>query len=258
MASSVLPMLEGFEDLIKNIVDIQKAMREDDSLSNAQIYNTFNTLSTMMVGVDMNTFVNIGDGIADIANGDWMEGTLDILNVPNSQVKLLVGDRKADESWEEYMTRILRVRSLLDKNKVEAAEAAKYNPTTQGWEPEPSITEAQKRDITKMYKQYENAYQQDVLKKHRPNMEWSDTEKRYEEVVKEIGWSPNENPNNEEPKVELSTEVLNTLRYLQGHNAAMNKLKARFVGSDEEYAKYLDTIYQDRKQLIQLYDDNVK
>ena len=258
LASNALPMLEGVEEMITSGVDIVQTLQEGEDISMAQWYNTLNAVSILGVGVDMDTFVNITDGIIDMAHGDWMEGTLDLLSVPNSQVKLLVGDRRAGEDWNKYMTRILRTRSILDKNKMDASEAAKFNPQTQKWVGETSLTTSQKSDIKKMYNRYEEMYQQDVLKRLRPNMEWYEVEKRYAEIMDELGWTPNKAAPKGVANVELPVEVMNTLRYLQGNSSAMITQKHNFVGKDEEYAKKLDVIYQDRKQLIQLYDDNVK
>lgn len=258
LASNALPMLESIEDLAKNSADMMQTLQEGEDISMAQWYNTLNAVSILTIGVDMDTFVNITDGIIDMAHGDWMEGTLDLLSVPNSQVKLLVGDRRAGEDWNKYMTRILRTRSILDKNKMDASEAAKFNPQTQKWVGETSLTTSQKSDIKKMYNRYEEMYQQDVLKRLRPNMEWYEVEKRYAEIMDELGWTPNKAAPKGVANVELPVEVMNTLRYLQGNNSAMITQKHNFVGKDEEYAKKLDVIYKDRKQLIQLYDDNVK
>lgn len=258
LASNALPMLEGIEEMITSGVDMMQTLQEGEDISMAQWYNTLNAVSILGVGVDMDTFMNITDGIIDMEHGDWMEGTLDLLSVPNSQVKLLVGDRKEGEDWNKYMTRILRTRSILDKNKVDASEAAKYDPQTQKWVGETSLTTSQKSDIKKMYNRYEEMYQQDVLRKLRPNMEWYEVEKRYAEIMDELGWTPNKAAPKGVANVELPVEVMNTLRYLQGNSSAMITQKQQFVGKDEEYAKKLDVIYQDRKQLIQLYDDNVK
>jgi hypothetical protein len=156
-------ILPAYTTMQKDIETLQKAIEDDDDLRS--LLTVADIAVSMGVGIDLNTAIDIADGIADMENGDWREGWMDVVSLPKSQVKLIVGKRGENETAEEYMTRILRTTAIIDKKKIDEAELGKYNYQTGKWEEEPNITAGQKRYVTELYNQYQEEYKKDMLDK---------------------------------------------------------------------------------------------
>lgn len=189
IAESLFPMLEDVDQLITNSVGAVADIADGGDMSYAQIYNTFDALLRMGVGVDTNRMFAITDGFIDLGNGDWLEGTLDVLSVPKSQIKLLTGDRKDGETAKEYMTRVMRTMSIVDKNKIDVAELENFNFETGKWEKPTNISAAEKRKVSEIYNQYQAEYKKDMLKRcsEEVRTNYPEVVEKHAEILKDMG-----------------------------------------------------------------------
>ena len=219
------------------------------------------------IGVDANTVTNLYKGIESmVESGMSTEAIMQFLNAPQSQMRLIAGKRREGETFKQYLDRVRRVQTKYD---VDMSKVPYYTDEGAfiGSDETQRMTEKQEKALRTVYRQYEEAYRKDVLQRTRPEMnkDWADTEERYKKVVKNLGWTANKNPNDDRAFNEageyigrMPREVYEKLYFLQGEVAYHVREAARFLGDESDYAKYLDSIYTNRKQLIQLYDDNVK
>ena len=137
---------------------------------------TFDTLialaeymSRMATGVDYNTFVTAWRGIDSmIEDGYTAEAMLMTLNTPNSQLRLLVGDRREGETVKDYISRIMHFFAINDPDYYEY-----YNDegTLINDEAPQGMTKKQARDLAKDYAQ---DYRKDVVESMGTEQEWED------------------------------------------------------------------------------------
>lgn len=218
------------------------------------------------IGVDANTVTNLYKGIESmVESGMSTEAIMQFLNAPQSQMRLIADKRREGETFKQYLDRVRRVQT---KYEVDMSKVPYYTDEGAfiGSDESQRMTEKQEKVLRTVYRQYEEAYRKDVLQRTRPEItDWDDTEKRYKKVAKNLGWKPNKNPNDDRAFNEagdyisrMPRDVYEQLYFLQGEVAYHAREAARFLGNESDYAKYLDSIYMNRKQLIQLYDDNVK
>jgi hypothetical protein len=216
------------------------------------------------IGVDANTVTNLYKGIESmVESGMSTEAIMQFLNAPQSQMRLIADKRREGETFKQYLDRVRRVQT---KYEVDMSKVPYYTDEGAfiGSDESQRMTEKQEKVLRTAYRQYEEAYRKDVLQRTRPEItDWDDTEKRYKKVAKNLGWKPNKNPNDDRAFNEagdyigrMPRDVYEQLYFLQGEVAYHAREAARFLGNESDYAKYLDSIYMNRKQLIQLYDDN--
>lgn len=216
------------------------------------------------IGVDIKTVTNLYNGIISMAeSGMSTEAIMQFLNAPQSQMRLIANKRREGETFKQYLDRVRRVQT---KYEVDMSKVPYYTDEGAfiGSDESQRMTEKQEKVLRTVYRQYEEAYRKDVLQRTRPEItDWDDTEKRYKKVAKSLGWKPNKNPNDDRAFNEagdyigrMPRDVYEQLYFLQGEVAYHAREAARFLGNESDYAKYLDSIYMNRKQLIQLYDDN--
>lgn len=217
------------------------------------------------IGVDANTVTNLYKGIESmVESGMSTEAIMQFLNAPQSQMRLIADKRREGETFKQYLDRVRRVQT---KYEVDMSKVPYYTDMGAfiGSDESQRMTEKQEKVLRTVYRQYEEAYRKDVLQRTRPEMnkDWADTEEQYKKVAKNLGWKPNKNPNDDRAFNEagdyigrMPRDVYEQLYFLQGEVAYHTREAARFLGNESDYAKYLDSIYMNRKQLIQLYDDN--
>ena len=97
-----------FSDLAQTINEIQYIAENDPkSWNKSAAFITARLISVNGLGVDWTTFANIYQGIAGmIRDGYDVEDLMNVLNAPQSQVKLIAGKPKDDETLDEYMARM--------------------------------------------------------------------------------------------------------------------------------------------------------
>ena len=85
-------------------------MKEEnpDAWNETAAYLALQTISANGLGIDLESFVNMYQGIAGmIRDGVDVEDLMRMLNAPQSQAKLLAGEPKEGETEEEYHERMI-------------------------------------------------------------------------------------------------------------------------------------------------------
>lgn len=197
-----------------------------------------------LAGVDLQTFEQIYSGVESmIEDGYSREAVLNILGSPKSQVRLLAYERKEGETYEEYVTRIMRLYTIFD------------TPTYYDYHDENGkyiggapfgMKEYMLKDMSK---EYEKAYRRDVLSEEVYD-NYLSTEELYDTNHTAMGWRQGSNPSKKayekawvqdatgewrfEPPVMMSVEEYSAL-YELALDAIWAEREARtFVGQDED------------------------
>ena len=263
IAESLFPILEDVDQLITNSVGVVADVADGGDMSYAQIYNTIDALLRMGVGVDTNRMLTITDGFIDLGNGDWLEGTLDVLSVPKSQIKLLTGDRKDGETAKEYMTRVMRTMSIVDKNKIDVAELENYNFEVGKREKPTNISAAEKRKVSEIYRQYQAEYKKDMLKRcsEEVRTDYPEIVEKHAEILKDMGVQDTKLAlvKYYEQMVDTLTpeaaSALNRLAVLQAEISATERSLDLLVSQDgKEYIDLLTEEFNLRKEFVAQYE----
>ena len=263
IAESLFPMLEDVDQLITNGVGVVADIADGGDMSYAQIYNTIDALLRMGVGVDTNRMFAITDGFIDLGNGDWLEGSLDVLSVPKSQIKLLIGDRKDGETAKEYMARVMRTMSIVDKNKIDVAELENYNFELGKWEKPTNISAAEKRKVSEIYRQYQAEYKKDMLKRcsEEVRTDYPEVVEKHAEILKDMGVQDTKLAlvKYYEQMVDTLTpeaaSALNRLAVLQAEISATERSLDLLVSQDgKEYIDLLTEEFNLRKEFVAQYE----
>lgn len=183
--TSFIPMLD---DALREFEGLRQYI-ENDNVSPSAVYAFSNAVLSLGVGVDMNTWINMADGVVDMFNGDWDAGVAKLINKPKSQIKLLIGDRKEGETAKEYMTRVMRTMSIVDKNKIDVAELENYNFELGKWEKPTNISAAEKRKVSEIDNQYQAEYKKDMLKRcsEEVHTNYAEVVEKHVEILKDMG-----------------------------------------------------------------------
>lgn len=183
--TSFIPMLD---DALREFEGLRQYI-ENDNVSPSAVYAFSNAVLSLGVGIDMNTWINMSDGVVDMFNGDWDAGVAKLINKPKSQIKLLIGDRKDGETAKEYMTRVMRTMSIVDKNKIDVAELENYNFELGKWEKPTNISAAEKRKVSEIYRQYQAEYKKDMLKRcsEEVRTDYPEIVEKHAEILKDMG-----------------------------------------------------------------------
>ena len=204
------------------------------------------------MGIDYKTIYSIYSGIEDMArNGYSKEALFRAMAAPNSQVKLLVGQRKEGETQKEFYTRIMRMYDILEEE-----EYGKYFDE----EGDPISDEAP-QGMSKSYyknlpKQWETEYRKSVVankESYAKYYELEAEEKEYKDAVESMGWTANKKPNKkafETSKYVAPIEGLAKSDYLKlkklGNKVALKfKNTSTYKGGDDD--KYYDMLMEEMK-----------
>ena len=146
--------------------------------------------------------------------------------VPNSQVKLLVGERKEGETQKEYYTRIMRLYDIFTEEEYGAYFDEDGKP----------ISDHAPQGMSKSYykglkKQWETEYRKNVVGKkagYAALDAMNAEEGEYKAAVEALGWTANKNPNNKAYEGNIYTAPIEGLTRTQ-YNTLVKK--ARTVAS---------------------------
>jgi hypothetical protein len=97
-------------DMIAFTKKLRRIMKEEnpDAWNETAAYLALQTISANGLGIDLESFVNMYQGIAGmIRDGVDVEDLMRMLNAPQSQAKLLAGEPKEGETEEEYHERMI-------------------------------------------------------------------------------------------------------------------------------------------------------
>lgn len=185
--TSFTPMLD---DALRQIESMQTYIKEGENISLSSMYGLANCVFTLGAGIDLNTWINVVDGVVTMGKEGGVEaGIAKLINMPKSQVKLLIGDRREGESAKEYMTRVMRTMSIVDKNKIDVAELENFNFETGKWEKPTNISAAEKRKVSEIYNQYQAEYKKDMLKRcsEEVRTNYPEVVEQHAEILKDMG-----------------------------------------------------------------------
>ena len=214
-------------------------------------------------GVDYETFMRMYAGIENMfESGMSAENIFMALNAPDSQVRLLAGDRKEGETAQEYATRIMRLYSIF--SNPEYSDYYNEQFSYRGENPALLMSDYMARG---MKKSWEMAYRSDVMRNKGLPGEWSelqDTEEEYEEVVEALGFKANETPADEAGYIDgeyrapiegLSEDDFYDLKYLAWYAAEVAKDARTYLGGDEDdYLEYARDEMEAKRELISEYN----
>ena len=252
----------AWDALVKDV----KSLMDYDLFSLPSVYHGLNIISTYRYGVDFDTLKNIAIGIEGViegaATGDGKsEAVMKLLNVPQSQISMVAGKRRPEETLQEYITRRLRTESIgstpeVDEDgNIKADQAYWDSPFTP------------KKYFARQYKSdYETAYRRNVIVGMADVDAYNsylDTEEEYKKVVEAMGWTPDATPNKKATKGGVYVAPIEGLGYedykevkrLATRAANFAKKVDRFVGTDENYYKLLVEMIDAKQELINKYNE---
>lgn len=249
----------AWDDAVKSI---EKLLNVDYWLSGEAVYEAINIVARYKYGVDLDTFTNIATGIQGYFEGSGnVEATMKILNAPRSQVNLVAGVRRDDETIMEYVTRRMRVQSLLsvpDYNTLFSEDGEFIGKGVLRNSPF-RVSEYQAK---KYHKQYAESYNSNVVTRFGGASQLStmkEIDSKYAERAKAIEITPNSIPSSKTIHKVLSTngneEDLIRLLEAQMEVGIVHKEMERFVGTDENYYKKAVELNKAKENFISIYDE---
>lgn len=214
-------------------------------------------------GEDYETFMRMYAGIENMfESGMSAENIFMALNAPDSQVRLLAGDRKEGETAQEYATRIMRLYSIF--STPEYSDYYNEQFSYRGENPAFLMSDYMARS---MKKSWEMAYRSDVMRNKGLAEEWAavlNTEEEYEKVVEALGFKANKTPADEAGYIDgeyrapiegLSEDDFYNLKYLAWCAAEVAKDARTYLGGDEKtYLEYVRDEMEAKRELISEYN----
>ena len=228
-----------FSDLAQTVNEIQYiAENAPKSWDKTAAFITARIVLANSVGVDLNTFANIYQGVAGmIRDGYDVEDLMNILNAPQSQARLLAGKPKDGETLDEYMARMAFVHKRL-KSKVD------------------------KKDLSRWERDYIAGQQRKLLVENDySSTDYAEYTKQANAIRQEMGVTRS-GKLNEDARFEFkhsdATEKAFTkevMRYTRKINALQKQLDKMIVFDDAYLHKMLQ-IQNLRKELIEKYEQH--
>ena len=243
--TSLTPAYDEFIGDIKGIFDD----KGDAVVETAQVATKYG------LGVDLKALYKIGTGVKQMFKDDERAGAaLMFLNAPDRYVKAFVGDRREDETMEEYQTRIVRFYTLFDDVKYDEYfdEEGKFIG-----EDAPSIIMS-KTKAQALRKEYEVAYRKDMLHRYGGKEAYSsymDTEKKYKDICQLLGWTPDAKPKD---YGEEETPIQYEMWVYADDAAYYSKNRKNWVGSEDDYYDLLMDEQKAKNELINQYYEYIK
>jgi hypothetical protein len=196
-----------------------------------------------------------GDGTA--------EAILMFLNAPKSNIDAIAGRIRKGETALEYMTRILRLESIIiySDYKDYFSEDGRY------------IGDKSNNDFRiaayrarNLLKEHNESYKRSVIRREGGVSMLRDvinTDNDYANIVKKMGWTPEARPNNKAleggsyvaPVQSIEYGEYERLSNIQTYIAEMSDLIEKFAGTDEGYYALTMQIHEAKKNLIKYYDE---
>ena len=257
--------LGAYNDLMEDINLMVKEYKENGFEGDLALMAA-DFLARKGLGVDYKTYFNLYSGLQSLAKDGYShEALLKALNAPNSQVRLLAGERREGETFEQYATRILRLYTIFGDDTV-FEENYKDGKFTNGNKPV-MMSKTQLRD---MRKNYEQAFRNDILKRkggYAKRDMVNAIEEEYAKVMDAMGWTADKNPNNKAydtdtyvaPISGVNENEYYELAELARQVAADFKITSSYVGNDDDrYYQYLMREVESKKKLIDKFNNAIK
>lgn len=229
-------MSTPFDELVNDI----RWYASNDSLL-AAFGHTMNIISKYRYGLDFETLANTVAGVQGLIEGSGgNEAVMNILNVPQSQIAIIAGRRRPEETSSEYVTRIMHMESI-----IQAEDGSKRERELQ--------------------KQYEMAYRKNVVVRTSGASVWREMvtlEDDYKDITKELGWTANANPNEKvwetgmyvAPAEGISEAEYLALAQLEAEIAALEGYITHFEGTEDNYYNLVQRVTGVKKQFIEQYE----
>ena len=220
-----------------------------------------------VMGLDYQTVLNVAQGIDSmIEDGYSHEALMKLINAPDSQIRLLAGERREGETVIEYTERILRLYSIGEYSKYEDY----FNEKGQYIGPDNNLLKMRSYRAKRLLSEYNEAYKRSVVRRLGERGELTAMEKtdaKYTEKAKSLNWNAEAAPSHTQnlirgeyraPVDDLTIEGYSELAGLQNAISNIAKNMKGFAGSDEVYydmAKILDNLKQ---KFNSKYDEFIK
>lgn len=277
----LINLVHGYDyDLTASWTDLVRDMgkiwdiRKDDNMSDIfawdriSIYSFTQFVAKYGVGVDTKTFANIVKGlegtVESMIYGDGTaEAILMFLNAPKSNIDAIAGRIREGETALEYMTRRLRLESIIIYSDYEDyfSEDGRYIGDKSNNDFRISAYTARN-----LLKEYNESYKRSVIRREGGVSMLRDvinTDNDYANIVKKMGWTPEARPNNKAleggsyvaPVQSIEYGEYERLSNIQTYIAEMSDLIEKFAGTDEGYYALTMQIHEAKKNLIKYYDE---
>lgn len=266
LGNDVISLFQGFKfqplgavgDFVNDINKIVKAAQENGFDADVALM-TADFLARKAVGVDYKTYFNLYAGLDSLVEDGYShEALLKMLNAPNSQVRLLAGERREGETAQQYATRILRLYAILDDNIYED----NYVDGEYTGDNRPVMMS--KTQMRNLMPDYEREYRSDVLRRkagYIKRAEIDAIDEEYAKVMEAMGWTANRRPNKkafesgkyEAPVSGVRIEEYRKLASLATRVANAYDKTSRYIGDDED--KYYDYILAEMERKQQMISE---
>ena len=230
-----------FSDLTQAVSDINYIAENDPkSWDKSAAYITARMLVTNGVGVDLTTFANIYRGVEGmIRDGYDVEDLMNIINAPQSQVRLIAGKPKEGESLEEYQKRMAYIYKRLK-------------------------TKVGKQDLSRWERDYINGQQRKLLlESGRSYNEYNELDKQVNAIRKKLGVTRS-GKLNEDARYEIihsdeaEKDILREVRIHTRTIYSLQKQLDKMVVFDESYLEKMLQIDTQRRELVEKYEKQNK
>lgn len=250
--------LGAYGDLVDDINKIVKEAQKNGFDADVALM-TADFLARKAVGVDYKTYFNLYAGLDSLMEDGYShEALLKMLNAPNSQVRLLAGERREGETAQQYATRILRLYAILDDNIYED----NYVDGEYTGDNRPVMMS--KTQMRNLMPDYEREYRSDVLRRRAGYIKRAEIDaidEEYAKVMEAMGWTANRRPNKkafesgkyEAPVSGVRIEEYRKLASLATRVANAYDKTSRYIGDDED--KYYDYILAEMERKQQMISE---
>lgn len=216
------------------------------------------------IGLDYRAVYNMYAGIEDmIQNGASAEGVMMAMNAPMSQVRLIAGDRKDNETFKQYSERLMRLYTILQTPAHD--EYFRNDRGLKSTEPPLGMKKWEMREIKSSYEQQ---HRRDVMQQFGGEGAYNamlEAETEYAQIIENFGWTTRSVTPHVEDDGTLNIPVSGIseeeYRELIGLARAINRtdrMLQRFIGEDSSYYEVLSQMNNLRNQFIAKYHESIE
>lgn len=216
------------------------------------------------IGLDYRAVYNMYAGIEDmIQNGASAEGVMMAMNAPMSQVRLIAGDRKENETFKQYSERLMRLYTIL-----QTPAHDEYFRNDRGLKSTEMPLGMEKWEMREIISSYEQQHRRDVMQQFGGEGAYKamlEAEAEYAQIIENFGWTTRSVTPHVEDDGTLNSPVSGIseeeYRELIGLASAINrtdKMLQRFIGEDTSYYEVLSQMNNLRNQFIAKYHESIE
>ena len=211
------------------------------------------------VGIDLKSIKNVAAGIENMweDDGEKIPAVLKLINAPERYVKAFAGDRRAGETIEEYMTRILQLQSLFVSIKYEdfVDENGKYIGD------DTPLMLMSKTEANKFLKEYDDKRIENILREYGDSSvfhRWENIDSDYREILKDMHWGYGTKPSgypahSKQGVILVDLDKWKSTIYAQASAANVISQRQKFLGEEETIFELLIKEMELKEQVINSY-----